>query len=163
MGNHNPASLDSFDRSILEIVQVAGRTTTEEIAERVGLSAAAVQRRLKRMREQQVIQAEIAVVNPLAVGRPMTFIVQVSLERERADLIDTFKEGVRGNDAVQQCYYVTGTFDFVLIVTAKDMHHYEKFTRRTFFENSNVRSFHTIVVMDPVKVGLAVPVFEAPD
>jgi len=84
-------NLDSFDSRILEIVQVANRTTTEDIAEQVGLSPAAVQRRLKRMREQQVILADVSVVNPKAVGRDMTFLVQVSLERERADLIDTFK------------------------------------------------------------------------
>ncbi|TVT55969.1 MAG: Lrp/AsnC family transcriptional regulator [Azoarcus sp. PHD] len=151
-------NLDSFDRRILEIVQVANRTTTEDIAEQVGLSPAAVQRRLKRMREQQVILADVSVVNPKAVGRDMTFLVQVSLERERADLIDTFKEGMRNNPAVQQCYYVTGNSDFILVVTAADMNDYERFTRTAFFENSNVRSFQTNVVMSSVKVSLCLPV-----
>ncbi|TVO59323.1 Lrp/AsnC family transcriptional regulator [Denitromonas halophila] len=151
-------TLDNFDRKILDIVQVANRTTSEEIAEQVALSPAAVQRRLKRMREQQVILSDVSVVNPKAVGRGMTFVVQVSLERERADLIDTFKDGMRNNPAVQQCYYVTGNSDFILIVTAADMDDYERFTRTAFFENSNVRSFQTNVVMAPVKVSLCIPV-----
>lgn len=153
----SPPPLDNFDRKILDIVQVANRTTSEEIAEQVALSPAAVQRRLKRMREQQVILSDVSVVNPKAVGRGMTFVVQVSLERERADLIDTFKEGMRNNPAVQQCYYVTGNSDFILIVTAADMDDYERFTRTAFFENSNVRSFQTNVVMAPVKVSLCIP------
>lgn len=154
------SSIDGFDRKILDIVQYSNRTTSEQIAEQVGLSPAAVQRRLKRMREQQVIQADISVVSPKAIGRVMTFVVQVCLERERADLMDAFKLDMKKNEAVQQCYYVTGSSDFILIVTAVDMAGYDRFTREAFFDNANVRSFQTNVVMDAVKVGLSVPVGE---
>ncbi|MEH6652181.1 MAG: Lrp/AsnC family transcriptional regulator [Motiliproteus sp.] len=149
--------IDNFDRNILKIVQQSNRTTSDQIAEQVGLSPAAVQRRLKRMREQNLIQADVSVVNPKAIGRAVTLVVQVSLERERADLMDAFKKSIKNNDAVQQCYYVTGSSDFILIVTAVDMEGYERFTRETFFDNANVRSFQTNVVMDAVKVGLSVP------
>ncbi len=85
------SNIDSFDRKILEIIQVSNRTTSDQIAEQVGLSPAAVQRRMKRMREQNIIKADIAVINPKAVGRGVTLLVQVTLERERADLLDAFK------------------------------------------------------------------------
>lgn len=156
-------SLDSFDRKILKIMQTSNRTTSEQIAEQVGLSPAAVQRRVKRMREQQIISTDVSVVNAKALGRNMTLIVQVSLERERADLIDLFKKEMRKREEVQQCYYVTGSADFMLVVTAHDMEEYEQFTREAFFDNTNVRSFQTHVVMDPVKVGLTVPVDEKQD
>jgi Lrp/AsnC family leucine-responsive transcriptional regulator len=149
--------LDRFDYRILEIVQESNRATSERIAEEVGLSAAAIQRRLKRMREQNIIAGDVSLVNQKAVGQSMTLIINVSLERERADLLDSFKLEMTNNKAVQQCYYVTGSADFILIVTAVDMEDYEHFTRETFFGNQNVRSFETSVVMDPVKVGLTVP------
>jgi len=158
MSHSQSGNVDDFDCKILEIVQQSNRVTSEQIAEQVCLSPAAVQRRLKRMREQNIIQADIAVVNSKAVNRNVTMIVQVSLERERLDLLDTFKKEMKINPAVQQCYYVTGTADFILVVTAKDMEDYEAFTREVFFENLNVRSFHTNVVMDCVKVGLSMPV-----
>ena len=156
-------SIDNFDRKILEIVQHSNRTTSEQIADQVGLSPAAVQRRLKRMREQQVIQADIAVVDPRMVGLAMTFVVQVSLERERADLIDAFKKEMQDNPAVQQCYYVTGSSDFVLVVSTTDMEGYDRFTRKAFFGNTNIRSFQTNVVMDSVKVGLSLPLIAGSD
>ena len=159
MASSQMPSIDNFDRNILEIVQQSNRTTSDQIAEQVGLSPAAVQRRLKRMREQNLIQADISVVNPKAIGRAVTLIVQVSLERERADLMDAFKKAMKNNKAVQQCYYVTGSSDFILIVTAVDMEDYERFTRDAFFDNANVRSFQTNVVMDRVKVGLSVPTY----
>lgn len=157
MTSSQSTTVDSFDRNILKIMQQSNRATSEQVAEQVGLSPAAVQRRLKRMREQGLIQADISVVNPKALGRAVTLVVQVSLERERADLMDAFKKEMSSNEAVQQCYYVTGSSDFILIVTAVDMEGYERFTRDTFFENTNVRSFQTNVVMDAVKVGLSVP------
>tara|TARA_R110002167_G_scaffold98718_7_gene259397 strand:+ start:17323 stop:17820 length:498 start_codon:yes stop_codon:yes gene_type:complete len=159
MASSQMPPIDNFDRNILEIVQQSNRTTSDQIAEQVGLSPAAVQRRLKRMREQNLIQADISVVNPKAIGRAVTLIVQVSLERERADLMDAFKKAMKNNKAVQQCYYVTGSSDFILIVTAVDMEDYERFTRDAFFDNANVRSFQTNVVMDRVKVGLSVPTY----
>ena len=152
------SSLDDFDRKILAIMQVSNRTTSEQIAEEIGLSAAAVQRRIKKMREQKVIQADISVIDQQAVDRPLTLVVQITLERERADLIDQFKKEMKQTPAVQQCYYVTGSADFMLIITAKDMQDYEAFTRKVFFANRNIRSFMTNVVMDSVKTGLAVPV-----
>ena len=159
MASSQMPPIDNFDRNILEIVQQSNRTTSDQIAEQVGLSPAAVQRRLKRMREQNLIQADISVVTPKAIGRAVTLIVQVSLERERADLMDAFKKAMKNNKAVQQCYYVTGSSDFILIVTAADMEDYERFTRDAFFDNANVRSFQTNVVMDRVKVGLSVPTY----
>lgn len=157
MASLQAPQLDSFDRNILEIVQQSNRITSDRIAEQVGLSPAAVQRRLKRLREQRVIRGDVSVLDPRAVGRPMTLVVQVSLERERSDLMDAFRKEMRNNRAVQQCYYVTGGSDFILIVTASDMNEYERFTRAAFFDNANVRNFETSVVMDAVKVGLSVP------
>lgn len=86
-------------------------------------------------------------------------IVEVTLERERPDILDEFKTSMRATPEVMQCYYVTGEIDFILMVTARDMTQYEAFTNRFFFNNPNVRRFHTLVVMDRVKVGLSVPIF----
>jgi len=158
MSNQLANGIDNFDRHILDILQESNRTTSDQIAEQVGLSAAAVQRRIKRMREQQIIRADISVVNPKAVGQNISLIVQVTLERERMDLLDSFKKAMSDHKSVQQCYYVTGSADFILLVSAADMEEYEEFTREVFFGNDNVKGFETNVVMDSVKSGLSVPV-----
>ncbi len=151
-------SLDDFDRQILHRLQVDARATGEEIGAEVFLSAAAVQRRIKRLRQMGVITAEVAVVDPAAVGQAMGFVVGVELERERADMLNAFREAARADPNVQQCYYVTGQADFILIVTARDMADFEAFTRRLLFDNPNIRRFTTSVVMSRDKVGLTLPV-----
>ncbi|WP_326567676.1 Lrp/AsnC family transcriptional regulator [Amycolatopsis rhabdoformis] len=149
--------LDRLDLAILACLQADSRTIAEVIGAKVGLSAAAVQRRIKRLRETGVIEKEVAVLSPGALGLSMTFVVMVEMERENLAVLDAFRRQVLGDDCVQQCYYVTGTADFVLIVTAPDMAAFEAFTRRMFFDNPNVRHFTTSVAMDRVKVGLTLP------
>jgi DNA-binding Lrp family transcriptional regulator len=123
----------------------------------VALSAPAVQRRIKRLRAAGVIEREVAVVNPAAVGLPMTFVVIVELERESAGQIDAFRRKVAAEPQVQQGYYVTGEGDFVLVAVARDMDDFEALTRRLFFEDPNVRRFRTSVAMGRAFRSLNVP------
>ena len=83
--------IDDFDRKILGLVQVDCQMKAEAIGDLVGLSASAVQRRLKRMRETGIITAEIAVVDRKAVGNPMTFIAGMEIERENYDALSKFR------------------------------------------------------------------------
>ena len=149
--------LDAFDIKLLNAVQHDNRVTADALSEAVGLSASACLRRLSRLRQSGVIEAEIAVIAPEAIGQTLTMIVMVTLERERPDIMDEFKRSMRATPEVMQCYYVTGETDFILVVTARDMRDYEVFTQRFFFNNPNILRFHTLVVMDRVKVGLSVP------
>jgi Lrp/AsnC family leucine-responsive transcriptional regulator len=154
------AALDNFDLKLLNLMQTNARRTAEELSEEVGLSPSACLRRLNRLRETGVIEAEIAVVSPAAVGQRLTMVVEVSLERERPDIMSDFKKAMRATPEVIQCYYVTGEVDFILIVSVKSMSDYEMFTNDFLFNNKNIRRFSTLVVMDRVKVGLAIPINE---
>ncbi|MGO1118899.1 Lrp/AsnC family transcriptional regulator [Rhodovibrionaceae bacterium A322] len=149
--------LDSFDREILALMQKNSRMTSEALAEAVCLSPTAVQRRLKKLREGGVIRKEVAVLDAQALGRPLMVVAQVSMEREQPDVLDAFKEDMLARQEVQQCYYLTGDMDFLLLLTVESMADYEAFTRQLFFSNPNIRRFTTSVVMDQVKAGLEVP------
>ena len=149
-------TLDKSDRIILDTMQTNARVSLDTLADACGLSSASIQRRVKRLRDTQVIESEVAILNPDALGQCMTFIVMVELERERIDQLDAFRRMVRKEMQVQQCYYVTGEADFTLICTARNMADFEALTQRLFFENTNVRRFRTSVVMDRTKVGLSV-------
>ena len=148
--------LDPADRTLLALLQADGRTPLDRMAEATGLSAATVQRRVKRLREAGVIDRESAVLDPASLGWAMTFLVLVEMERERIDVLDAFRRRMRSEPQVQQCYYITGDADFALICLARDMADYERLTRRLFFDDMNVRRFRTSVVMDRTKVGLDV-------
>jgi len=150
-------SLDSFDFAILRILQQNNRMALQEIGRAVNLSAAAVQRRVRRMEDASIIQANIAMVDPAAVGRPITVIVEVVVDSEHANLLDAARNDFASAPEVQQCYYVTGAVDFILVLTVPTMEEYERLSRRLFLENTNVKHFQTYVVMNRVKTGVSVP------
>jgi DNA-binding Lrp family transcriptional regulator len=71
--------MDRIDRKILAIYQSDTRRTAAWIGEEVGLSAAAVQRRLKSLRALGTIRAEVAVLDSRVVGVPITCIVLLTM------------------------------------------------------------------------------------
>ena len=149
-------TMDDKDLEILRLVQRDARLTADAISQDVGLSPPAVQKRLKRLRESGVIERDIAVLSPSRLGRDMTIIVDVILERESRRHLDEFKRKMRNARCVQQCYYTTGEADFTLILAVRDIKEYEEFTQEHFFDESNISRFKTSVVMDRVKVSLDV-------
>ena len=149
--------MDEQDLKLLEILQLDVRTSIERLSEEVGLSTASIQRRLKRLRDSKIITSEVAVISPNAVGQIMTFIISVVLRRDSPDCFKKFITKISKTERIQQCYYVTGEADFILITTAKDMEDFDDFTQQMFFDDTNVRHFKTSVVMGRTKVSLAVP------
>lgn len=146
--------IDAFDRHLLELVQRDNQMPMRELAERVNLSLPAVARRLQRLRKSGVIAADRSVLSPDHVGINTTVIVNVSVLSEVIEDLDAIRQRFLECPQVQQCYYVTGDIDFILIIAVKDMKEYEKLTRELFFEGGNVKRFMTFVAMDRVKVSL---------
>jgi Lrp/AsnC family leucine-responsive transcriptional regulator len=150
--------LDDLDRKLIDLYQRETRVPAEKLGRAVGLSAAAVQRRLKRLREDGVIVAEVAELAPAALGHPVTCIVGVRLEKDTRAENRRFKDKLAAHPMVQQCYAVTGELDYVLIVLARDMADFDAFTQATLYDDGNVRAFTTQVCLDRVKVGSSVPI-----
>jgi len=154
-----PTPLDELDRRILAIYQHDTRIAGERIGAEVGLSAAAVQRRLKRLREEGVILAETAVLDCQALGLGLTAIVEVDLLDESARATAAFRERMVARPEVQQCYGVAGEKDYVLVVIVPDLAAYDAFCQACLLHDANVRSFTTRIVLDAAKRagGLAIP------
>ncbi|MDF2381886.1 Lrp/AsnC family transcriptional regulator [Nostoc ellipsosporum NOK] len=152
------SDLDRFDRRLLALVQRDAAQTADVLAGQVGLSPSAVQRRLKRLRETGVILSEIAVVDPLRVGKPNFFLAALEIERERPELIARLRQWLSAEEQIQQVYYVTGTADFVLVVVAPDVGAYDALMSRLMADNPNVRRFTTNVALGVGKRGLFVPI-----
>jgi Lrp/AsnC family transcriptional regulator, leucine-responsive regulatory protein len=155
------ATFDLTDRILLDALQRDARVKIETLADRVGLSASAVQRRIVRLRETGAIAGECVVLDPKAVGNRITVIVELMLERERSALAEGLKRWLAAAEEVQSAWGVTGETDFVLVVTAPDLESYERFTRRMMDENEVIREFRSSVALTRLKHSLFVPVLAA--
>jgi Lrp/AsnC family transcriptional regulator, leucine-responsive regulatory protein len=158
MDARDPNRFDATDRKILRLLQVDAGLTAASIAQKVDLSVAACSRRIKHLRDSKVIVREVALIDPKAVGNYLTIVIQVTLERERVDLLEGFKKAMNAAPEVAQCYMVSGEADFTLIVLVKDMDEYNTFVQETFYGDNNVKKFSTMFVMQRVKFTTAVPI-----
>jgi DNA-binding Lrp family transcriptional regulator len=153
--------MDRIDGKILALYQHNTRRTAASIGSEVGLSAAAVQRRIKRLRACGAIRAEIAVLDSRAVGASITCVVLLTMVSRAGPVthLARFKRDMLKLSEIQQCYQVTGTSDIVLIVTAHSMEDYGSIARQWFEGNEYVVRYETFVVLDRVKIGLSLPIF----
>jgi DNA-binding Lrp family transcriptional regulator len=142
---------------LLAQIQDDARLSQSELGGRVNLSTAAVNRRLKKLSEDGVIKRYTVEIEPSSVGYPLTIIAGVEAESERVDLLDETKRVFATCPEVQQCYYVTGDWDFILILAVTNMEHYNELTRKLFFTSNNIKRFKTFVAMSRVKVGQSLP------
>ena len=149
--------IDAFDLKILQIIQENNKITSEVLAKEVGLSSSAWQRRINSMRKAGIIQKDVSIIDRNFIGRKITIVVQVLSDKEGIEYDDEFKKTMLKAPEVMQCYDVTGDYDYVLIATFKDMEEYEIFTKKYFLNNSNIKRFSSMVVMNRVKENLSVP------
>jgi len=154
--------LDKLDRQILQALQADGRATYEQIAEKVGLSASAVLRRVKRLEDAKVIDRYVALVRPEAVGLALTAYLNVRLEKHtethKRNPMDLFRASVVTWPEVVECAALTGEMDYLLCVVVRDMSHYRSFIMGTLLKHPSVQDCKTSFVLDRVKTTTALPV-----
>ncbi|MEZ9417091.1 Lrp/AsnC family transcriptional regulator, partial [Vibrio sp. 10N.286.49.E1] len=109
--------IDRIDRSILVELQKNNRIPNQSLAEIVGLSPPACLKRVKRLRQEGVIVGDVSIINPELTGSKMTLVVSVEMERDRGDIYQIFRHSISKASEVTQCYQISGSFDFMLIVT----------------------------------------------
>jgi Lrp/AsnC family transcriptional regulator, leucine-responsive regulatory protein len=151
-------TIDESDKQILRLLQQNNRLTTEELSIAVNLSQSAVQRRLTKLRSEKIIEADVSIISYTAAGIEITCVVDIILHEGSSKAIDGFKNSMKACVEVAQCYYVTGTYDFVLVVNTRDMRHFEEFSKKHLMDNPNLKHFYTHVVMDKVKVGYSISI-----
>jgi Lrp/AsnC family transcriptional regulator, leucine-responsive regulatory protein len=153
-----PPVLDAIDRKILDILQDNNQVTNLELAERIGLSPPPCLRRVRQLRDSGVIAKDVAIVDPAKVGRTITAFVGVELDRQREDVLASFERKIRTEPEVQQCYFVSGDIDYLLVVTCRDMDSYNSFARRVLANEHNIKRFRTSFNLSRVKYETKMPV-----
>ena len=122
--NGQSHQLDRIDRNIVRILQQDARIPHTELARQVGLSTTPCKERVRRLERDGVIQHYQAVLNPDALDRGLVVFVQISLNRTSQDIYEAFTSAAVDLPEVQECYLVSGTFDYLLKARVADMDAY---------------------------------------
>jgi Lrp/AsnC family transcriptional regulator, leucine-responsive regulatory protein len=118
--------LDAIDVSILRALQNDGRMSNATLAEKVGLSASACSRRLDILEKSGVIRGYHARISNAALGHSVTVIVHMSLSGQSETILSEFEAAVKRCPNVLVCYLMSGEYDYLLRIAAKDLADYER-------------------------------------
>jgi len=139
--------LDDFDRRLLELVRENNIEPARILADKLGLSISAVLRRLRRLRDEKVIIADIAVVDPALTGSALTMHVLVRMKDAGRRPLDVFSRDIARRPEVTGAWEVTGEDDFVLKVQVASMEEYDAFTRSVLGDENGVLAFKTFIAI----------------
>ena len=151
--------LSKIDRKILRELQKEGRITYSELASRVGLSTSPCLERVRRMERDGIIQGYTTLVDPHALNADLIVFVQIKLTRTSQDTFERFKAAAAKLEEVQECYLISGNFDYLIKARLSDMDSYRKFLGTTILSLPDVLESTSYFVMELVKetLNIAVP------
>lgn len=153
----NDFELDRIDLKILKHLQDHARASNLELAQVANLSAPQCHRRHKRLEEAGFIDSYRTRLNAGRLGLSVTAFVHVSIERGHFRELYKLNEQLRMLNEVQEIYSVTGDFDYVLKVIAKDLSSLSWFLMNTLTRLPGVAALKSSVCMDEIKCTSAVP------
>jgi Lrp/AsnC family leucine-responsive transcriptional regulator len=144
-------TLDKVDRKLLNLLQKDNQIPTKTLAEKVHISQPTCLRRLRDLRDAGIISADVALVDPFALGYGMLAFLEVSLSNQSDEHMQEFEKRMGKEAEVMQCYFVSGNYDYFLVVHVVDMDAYYQFVRRAISGSGNVRNFQSRFPMKRAK------------
>ena len=146
-----PINLDKTDLAILRALQDDGRMTNAELAEKVHLSPTPCLRRNKRLEQAGVIDHYTAEINRSLVGIEISAFVFVQLQRNSKENAAQFERAVEQLNEVQECFVVTGSYDYMLSVATRNLASYDRFIKEKLGDIETVAKVDTTIVLNQVK------------
>ena len=131
--------LDDIDKKILRLLRENGHLTTQDVADRVGLSQTPCWSRIKRLEDTGVITGYVALLDPVLIGRPLSVIVEMTLEQHDDEKIENFSRHLSTLPEVTDAYLTTGEYDYVIIAAVEDTEDYEVFLRKKLLKFPGIR------------------------
>lgn len=149
---------DATDRAILDFLQKDAFLTTKEMAAQLHLTPTPVFERVKRLEREGFIQRYAALLNRKRIGYPMLVFCDVSLKEHNRDFLLRFEQQIAVLPEVVECHHITGAFDYLLKVVARDMDDYHLFIKEKLAVLENIGKVQSHFVMTEVKNTTTFPV-----
>ena len=151
--------IDSTDKKLLELLQFNSETNITELTKVLNLTKTPVYERIKRYLKLGVIKKYVAVLDIDKIAPSMVVFCSVSLDSQKLEEIEKFKQSVAEIPEVVECYLMGGANDFLLKVITRDLKSYHLFSTGKLASLPNVSQIKSTFVLDEVKRSSVIPIF----
>ncbi|MBK8453384.1 MAG: Lrp/AsnC ligand binding domain-containing protein [Thiofilum sp.] len=150
MSTPSAPKLDRIDKKILRELQIDGRISFVDLAEKVGLSTSPCLERVRRLERAGLILGYTALLNPKELDASLLVFVEISLNYTSGDIFEQFREAVKSWPQILECHLVAGDFDYLLKIRIKNMASYRTLLGDILHTLPGVRDSRTLVAMETV-------------
>ncbi|MEM1144245.1 MAG: Lrp/AsnC family transcriptional regulator [Pseudomonadota bacterium] len=150
--------MDKSEAAILRELQVHGRITNVELAQRIGSSEAPCFRRVKALEESGYIQGYSARLDKRKLGYQVTALVLVALDQQSDAKVSKFKDAVEGEEHIIECHAISGSHDYFLKVIARNIDHFSELSMKHILKFPGVRSIESNFSLMAVKEESPLPI-----
>lgn len=142
---------DETDKRILKLLQLNGRLSAKEIADKIGLTVTPTYERIRKIEKSGIIKSVVALLDREQLELKTIVYCNVSLQVHALRVLQQFEKAVKKMNEVMECYHITGNFDYLLKVAVKDMNAYQQFLTQKLASLDNIAQVHSNFVMTDVK------------
>jgi len=150
--------LDRYDIKILNCLQRQADISMAELGDTVGLSHTPCWRRVKRLEEAGFINKRVTILNAEKLQLSVTVHAYITIKAHDEQSLLAFENAVQSQDAIVECYSITGDKDYLLKVVAASVDHYEKILKSQLVHLPNVASVNSVFALKQVKYTTALPI-----
>lgn len=148
------SDIDDYDRKIIYWLQSNALLTNAVLAEKIGLSASAINERIRKLKEKNIIKRIVAQVNAAAVAKALGAFIYVLIEKP--EQIEPFLKAMRKQDAVLECHHVTGEYSYLLKIRVENTKALEDFISNFLKQQQGVSKTLTQIILSSTKDGTTV-------
>ncbi|MCG7574158.1 Lrp/AsnC family transcriptional regulator [Phaeobacter sp. CNT1-3] len=150
--------LDDLDRRILRYMQGDPDTSIPDLADRIGMTASRLSRRLDKLRETGVILGTRAVINWQMLGYAVEVSLRTTLDKTQTRAFDEFIEAARLIPEVVEIQTFLGQVDVRLSVIARDMAHYQDIYREQILTLPHINDIEALMQVARIKSDESLPI-----
>ena len=150
--------LDRYDRSLLMALQRDGRATNVELSACAHLSAPQCYRRVQSLEEAGVIRGYSAQIDPATVGFAVVAFIFLTIDRQEFKHLRKLEEVMSDFPEIVECHTITGDFDYLLRVVARDLKSLSQFLTDQLMQVAGVASVRSMVSMEEIKKSSPLPI-----
>ena len=154
-------ALDRIDCQLVAALQNDARLSNKELAAQVGLAPSSCLSRVRRLRDEGVLQGFRAQVAPEALGIGIQALVKAKLVRHARELYGSLREYLVGLPEVVEVFYLAGADDFLLVVAVRDVQHLRDLVVERLASRSEVSHLETEIVFERTSAG-GLPIYVEP-
>lgn len=142
--------LDTVDLKLLNLLQKDAKMTHKQLSLQLNLSTTAIYERIKKMERKGIIEKYTALLNRKLLGKELMVFTHVRLVRHSQENISDFEKEIAVLSEVNECYHISGDYDYILKMNFHDMDDYRAFMLKKLTTIPSIGSTHSIFVINEV-------------